>query len=78
MAPCIKIVTKSAGSFEAELTGENPITADAVWRHLPVEAKLNTWGDEIYFTIPVKAEAEKTKQLVEVGDIAYCPPGSAL
>jgi hypothetical protein len=26
----LKIITKSAGTFNAELTGENPATADAV------------------------------------------------
>ena len=78
MAARIRIVTKSAGSFDAELTGENPLTADSVWGKLPIEGKANTWGDEIYFTIPVKAEVESPKQVVEVGDIAYWPPGSAL
>ncbi len=74
----MKIVTKSAGSFEAELTGENPKTADAVYARLPIEGKANTWGDEIYFNIPVDATLESPKQLVELGDIAYWPPGKAI
>src|SRR6266566_2855101 len=36
-----------------------------------------TWGDEIYFGIPVKAESEDPREVVEPGDLAYWPPGSA-
>ena len=39
----------------------------------------NTWGDEIYFSIPVSAEGDDTAQeTVDLGAIAYWPPGSAL
>ena len=74
----IRIITKSAGSFEAELTGESPATAEAIYAALPIEGRANTWGDEIYFTIHVEAAAESPKQTVEVGDVAYWPPGRAL
>ncbi len=37
----------------------------------------DTWGDEIYFGIPVKAKAENPCETVELGDLAYWPPGSA-
>jgi uncharacterized protein len=76
--PKMKIITSSAGTLVAELTGENPLTAEAVRGKLPIEGKANLWGDEIYFTIPVTLEAESPKQFVEVGDIAYWPPGKAL
>jgi uncharacterized protein len=76
--PKMKIITSSAGTLVAELTGENPLTAEAVHGKLPIEGKANLWGDEIYFTIPVTLEAESAKQFVEVGDIAYWPPGKAL
>jgi hypothetical protein len=36
-----------------------------------------TWGDEIYFAIPVKAKSESPREVVELGDLAYWPPGSA-
>jgi hypothetical protein len=74
----LKIVTKSAGTFTAELTGENPKTTEAITSKLPIEGRANTWGDEIYFTIPVDAGEESPKQVVEVGDIAYWPLGRAL
>lgn len=73
----IKISTPSTGEVYAELSDENPGTARAVWDALPIEARASTWGDEIYFSIPVEAEAENPKEVVEMGDLGYWPPGSA-
>jgi uncharacterized protein len=44
---------------------------------LPIEADYNTWGDEIYFTIPVKTGSENPKSVVKAGEIGYWPPGNA-
>ncbi|MEM2876443.1 MAG: cyclophilin-like fold protein, partial [Candidatus Bathyarchaeia archaeon] len=40
-------------------------------------ARANTWGEEIYFSIPVYLELEDSQETVEVGDIGYWPPGHA-
>jgi hypothetical protein len=76
--PKLKIITASTGTLTADPTDENPLTAEAIYNKLPIEGKANLWGDEIYFTIPVAMEAESAKPLVEVGDIAYWPPGKAI
>jgi hypothetical protein len=57
----------------AELNDTN--TAQAIWEALPIKGHANTWGDEIYFTIPVSIEQEDGQELVEVGDLGYWPPG---
>lgn len=45
---------------------------------LPLDLPFNTWGDEIYFEIPVAAEADETAQEeVAVGDLGYWPSGRA-
>ena len=36
-----------------------------------------TWGDEIYFGIPVQAKPEGPREVVELGDLGYWPPGAA-
>ena len=74
----ITIVTKTAGSVEAELTSENSQTAERIWAALPIRGRANRWGDEIYFSIPVSVEEEHSRAEVEVGAVAYWPPGSAL
>jgi len=71
-----KIMIKAGSvSMEAELNDSN--TARLIWEALPIVGNGNTWGDEIYFNIPVKAKPENGKSVVEKGDIAYWPPGSA-
>ena len=52
-------------------------TAQAIWEALPIVTRINTWGDEVYFAIPVKLELEKGKEVVEIGDLGYWPTGSA-
>ena len=52
-------------------------TASAVWDALPIQANGSTWGDEVYFRIPVEAELESGQEVVELGDLGYWPPGQA-
>jgi hypothetical protein len=74
----LKIISKAVGEAYAELTNENPLTVDAIWSKLPIDGKANTWGDEIYFPIPVQVGAENQSEVVQMGDLAYWPPGNAL
>lgn len=52
-------------------------TADAIWQALPLDSKANTWGDEIYFSIPVKLQPENGREVVSLGELGYWPPGNA-
>ena len=61
--------------LDAELNDSQ--TADLVWDALPIESGYNTWGDEIYFAIPVSTGLENGVETVELGDLAYWPPGKA-
>ena len=61
--------------MEAELNESQ--TAQQIWEALPIEARGNTWGDEIYFSIPVDAETDSAQAVVEMGELAYWPPGTA-
>jgi hypothetical protein len=67
----------TAGTIAAEAVLDQSNTAQAVWDALPLSVPGDTWGDEIYFGIPVKAKAENPCETVELGDLAYWPPGSA-
>lgn len=61
--------------FFAELN--DTAIAGLIYGALPIIASGDLWGDEIYFRTPVNAENESPQDVVEVGDIAYWPPGSA-
>jgi hypothetical protein len=75
----IKITAKSTGEVPAEIIESlNPKTAKAVIDALPIRGLGSRWGDEIYFSIGVSVQSENAKDVVEVGDVAYWPPGQAL
>ncbi|MBS7609407.1 hypothetical protein KEJ36_00185 [Candidatus Bathyarchaeota archaeon] len=77
--PRIKILSKSIGEVEAEvILDRNPRTAEEILKALPIEGIANRWGDEIYFSIPVRLGEENAQEVVEEGDLAYWPPGHAL
>jgi hypothetical protein len=63
-------------TMEAELY-DTP-TAQMIARSLPISTFFNTWGDEIYFSIPVTSELDdNAREVVESGDLGYWPPGKA-
>ena len=69
-------ITVGEVALEAELN--DTATAAKIGAALPVRTSFNTWGDEIYFSIPVDAELDDSAQeVVDVGDLGYWPPGSA-
>lgn len=45
---------------------------------LPIESTAERWGDEIYFSTPVRIGLENAQETVEMGDVAYWPPGSSI
>ena len=71
----IKIIAGDISAV-AELSGGK--TPEAIWDALPIENTVNTWGDEIYFEIPVTSTLDETaKEVVEKGDLGYWPTGKA-
>jgi uncharacterized protein len=63
-------------TIEAELY-DTP-TAQKIAGALPIDTSFNTWGDEIYFPIPVTSELDHhAREVVELGDLGYWPPGKA-
>ena len=69
-------INAGAVSLLAELN-DSP-TAGAIYSALPLAAAAQTWGEEIYFPIPVAAKLEDTAvDVVAVGDLGYWPTGRA-
>ena len=74
MAKKIKI---KAGKVKAVAALNDTKTAQVVWEALPIKARVNLWGDEIYFSIPVKLKLEDGQETVDIGDLGYWPQGPA-
>ena len=66
-----------AGGAEAMAELNDSRTADDIWEALPISASADSWGDEIYFEIPVRMQEEKPQAVVSLGDLGYWPPGHA-
>ena len=54
-------------------------TARLVWEALPHTASASTWGEEVYFELPVRAELEDdARQVVDPGTVCFWTGGNSL
>jgi uncharacterized protein len=64
---------------EASAALEDTPTARALVSALPLSAKAQTWGEEVYFELPVVAKLEASaKQVVPPGTVCFWVEGTAL
>jgi uncharacterized protein len=68
-------IAAGAVTLAAELNDSR--SAAAIAAALPIEAKAQTWGDEIYFGIGLTLAGESPREVVALGDLGYWPPGQA-
>jgi hypothetical protein len=68
-------ITAGTVTLDAELNDSR--AAAAIAAALPIEAKGQTWGDEIYFDIGLALAGEAPREVVDLGDLGYWPPGQA-
>lgn len=73
----IKFIFPQQGiTIEAELKESK--LAQSIAAILPFEGRVNTWGKEIYFPIPLRSDIIFPQGLVKKGDVGYWPEGACL
>jgi hypothetical protein len=76
MAEQIRIVS---GEVELKAQLNESVSAEALVKKLPLELRMSRWGDEYYGDCGVSVEeGPEARELMEVGEVAIWPPGSAL
>ena len=69
----------TSGNVSLTATLNDSPTSQLIVDALPITGRVQTWGDEIYFPIPVSASNDETAaEVVDKGAVAYWPPGNAL
>lgn len=53
-------------------------SASMIQNALPLKGEAHTWGDEVYFQVPVKIDEENPREVVNFGDLGYWTKGSAI
>jgi len=72
-----KKIRIGAGAIEATAELNDTRTAQAIWEALPIKGCVNLWGEEVYFSIPLRLKLEAGQELVSIGDLGYWPDGNA-
>ena len=73
-----KKINISAGEFLTTATLNNSSYSEKFYDSLPLEGSCQIWGDELFFSTSINMEEDdQSLEVVNIGDIAFWPPGSA-
>ena len=66
--------------LEIQCTVKNNQTGKKIYSMLPIKAKINTWGKEIYFSLPENniVSEKDAKEVFNLGEIAFWNQGNAI
>lgn len=79
MARRVRLTFDEIGSVLVEIREDwNPKTAGKILESLPLTGRAMRWGEEVYFDVGLNIAEENSKIELEVGDVAFWPPGSAI
>ena len=74
----LRVSFENGPEISITLREDETATVAKLLSSVPFRAKVNRWGDEVYFDAPVSAELEEdARAVMDVGAVAFWPDGSA-
>ncbi len=71
MTHSIRII---AGTVSVNADLNDSSSAETILKALLIQASANTWGDEIYFSIPVEQQlSDDARADMQMGELGYWP-----
>jgi hypothetical protein len=68
----------TSGDIELDADLYDTPTAQKIMHALPITGRVNLWGAEVYFRVPIDADMEAdARDVLSAGELAYWPPGHA-
>lgn len=68
-----------AGNVAVRATLLDTPTARKIRQALPIYARAQTWGEEVYFSVDISSPEEPdAKDVMDLGEIAFWPGGKAI
>jgi hypothetical protein len=75
----MRVIHIRAGGVTLRAALRDTPTADAVWAALPIASAARTWGEEVYFAVPVQADLEAdARDVVTAGEVAFWTQGDCI
>ena len=76
----MRIITIIIGEFEIHAKLRDSPTAEAIYNSLPFNSSAQTWGDEVYFSTPIKniSLEPDAKDIIESGELAFWVEGNCI
>ena len=75
----MKILILKFNSKQFEINLRNTETARLIAKSIPINSKIQMWGDEIYFNTNLQIQLEDdAKEVMQLGELAFWTEGSAI
>lgn len=79
MEGTLRVIEIRAGAVAIRARLLDTPTAERVWQALPLHSAAQTWGREVYFSVPLCSDCEEgAKDVIDAGEIVFWPDGDAI